>query len=153
MKLYILRHGEAENSAPTDSERPLTDSGRRATAQVVERRKDSMQNLNAVFASPKLRALQTADIAHRLLPSAPKPAVTDLVKPSASIASLGELLQPFANDARILLVSHQPFVGSLIDYLTDKPATGNLMGTSCLVCLDMITYSRGCATVEWVEIP
>ena len=153
MKLYILRHGEAATSAATDTERPLTERGSFETTQIIKRRRDSLSSLDAIYASPKLRAAQTAEIVRKLLPAAPRVATTELIKPNAAIGALTALLEPFAAQGEVLLVSHQPLVGNLIDYLTDKPATGRLMSTSCLACLDVIAFTRGCATLEWLEIP
>lgn len=153
MKLYVLRHGEAATTAASDSERPLTDTGANQTSQVVQRRLGHLSGLEAVFSSPKLRAVQTAEIVRKLLTSTPAITTTELIKPNADLAALGNLMDQFTGNREVMLVSHQPFVGELIDYLTDKPGTGTLMRTSCLACLDVITYSRGCATLEWLEIP
>ena len=65
MKVWILRHGEAEGHAPTDAERNLTEHGRaevlRSAAHLIG------QPLGAIIASPYVRAQQTAQLVRDVL--------------------------------------------------------------------------------------
>ena len=64
MKLWVLRHGEAEPRAKTDAERRLTAHGREqvlhSAAYLIG------QPLQAIVASPYVRAQQTAALVHVL---------------------------------------------------------------------------------------
>jgi phosphohistidine phosphatase len=60
--LWLLRHAEAADGAP-DDERPLTDRGVRQ-AEAAGRALEALgATLDACLSSPKLRALQTAQLA------------------------------------------------------------------------------------------
>jgi phosphohistidine phosphatase len=65
VKLWVLRHGEAEPRANTDAERRLTAHGReqvlRSAAHLLG------QPLQAIIASPYVRAQQTAALVHDTL--------------------------------------------------------------------------------------
>jgi len=60
VKLWILRHGEAEGHARTDGERNLTEHGRgevlRSAAHLIG------QPLSAIIASPHVRSQQTVHL-------------------------------------------------------------------------------------------
>ena len=66
MKLWVLRHGEAVpyGSCP-DSERALTEQGRKEALNSAARLIG--QPLTAIYASPYLRAQQTAQIVREAL--------------------------------------------------------------------------------------
>ncbi len=68
MRLYIMRHGHAADSSTTgrDSDRPLTDDGRRYVAQVgTLLQAHHGQHLPRILSSTYLRAAQTAEIMAR----------------------------------------------------------------------------------------
>ena len=114
MKLWILRHGEAQGQAARDSLRELTDHGReevlRSAAHLLG------QPLAAVYASPYVRAQQTAAIVHEALaleqPIVTVPWLTPESDPQEVIGQLDRL----GLDS-VLLVSHQPLVGALVGLL------------------------------------
>jgi phosphohistidine phosphatase SixA len=65
VKLWVLRHGEAEPRANTDAERRLTAHGRE---QVLHSAAHLLgQPLQAIIASPYVRAQQTAALVHDTL--------------------------------------------------------------------------------------
>ncbi|MNR04259.1 Phosphohistidine phosphatase SixA [compost metagenome] len=114
MKLWVLRHGEAEQRANTDAERRLTAHGReqvlRSAAVLLG------QPLQVILASPYVRAQQTAALVHEALGFA-KPVqtvswLTPDSDPQAVIAELDKL-----GVEEVLLVSHQPLVGNLVGLL------------------------------------
>ena len=62
MRLYIVRHGEAQPRAATDAARPLTERGRQSVSTLWQAL--SSEGLTPVMlaVSPYVRAQQTADI-------------------------------------------------------------------------------------------
>lgn len=114
MKLWVLRHGEAEphGSKPHDSERVLTDHGReevlRSAAELIGK------PLTAIYASPYLRAQETAEIVRSALGFAPEIRVVEWLTPDTDPDKVAEQLVS-VSDA--LLVSHNPLVGKLLSYL------------------------------------
>lgn len=64
VKLYVMRHGPAEDSAPTgrDEDRALTPAGRARTRAVAHALSAANEAPLTIVASPLVRALQTAEI-------------------------------------------------------------------------------------------
>lgn len=112
MTLWVLRHGEAEGHARTDAERNLTAHGReevlRSAARLIGR------PLHAIIASPYVRAQQTAHLVRDALGFAPPIRTVPWLTPDSNPLHVLDQLDTADN---ILLVSHQPLVGSLISLL------------------------------------
>ncbi|EUB86102.1 phosphohistidine phosphatase SixA [Pseudomonas sp. GM30] len=113
MKLWVLRHGEAVpyGSCP-DSERALTEHGRKealsSAAQLIG------QPLTAIYASPYLRAQQTAQIVREALGFEPEIRTVEWLTPETDPDKVTDQLVSVSN---VLLVSHNPLVGNLLSYL------------------------------------
>ncbi|MDD1004476.1 phosphohistidine phosphatase SixA [Pseudomonas sp. TNT2022 ID642] len=113
MKLWVLRHGEAVpyGSCP-DSERELTEHGRKealsSAAHLIG------QPLTAIYASPYLRAQQTAQIVREALGFEPEIRTVDWLIPEVDPDKVTDQLVSVSN---VLLVSHNPLVGNLLSYL------------------------------------
>lgn len=111
MKLWILRHGEAQNRARTDAERELTDNGR---AEVLSSAASLMgQPLRWIIASPYVRAQQTAELVRQALGFSEAVVTVPWLTPDSDPRKVLDNLDLYASDD-VLLVSHQPLVGSLI---------------------------------------
>lgn len=112
MKLWVLRHGEAEGHARTDAERNLTEQGRgevlSSAAHLIG------QPISAIFASPYVRAQQTAQLVRDALGFEPEIRTVPWLTPDGNPL---QVLQKLDTDDNVLLVSHQPLVGSLISFL------------------------------------
>ncbi|WP_426107422.1 phosphohistidine phosphatase SixA [Pseudomonas sp. TWR1-1-3] len=112
MKVWILRHGEAEPHARRDAERELTPHGREqvlgSAAHLIG------QPLDCILVSPYVRAQQTAALVCQALGfSSPPVSVPWLTPESEPKYALGKL----PDSGNVLLVSHQPFVGELISLM------------------------------------
>jgi phosphohistidine phosphatase len=111
MKLWILRHGEAQNRARTDAERELTDNGR---AEVLSSAASLMgQPLRWIIASPYVRARQTAELVRQALGFSEAVVTVPWLTPDSDPRKVLDNLDLYASD-NVLVVSHQPLVGSLI---------------------------------------
>lgn len=114
MKLWVLRHGEAEphGSTPHDSERALTDNGRkevlRSAAELIGK------PLTAIYASPYRRAQETAQLVREALGFEPEIRTVEWLTPEIDPDKVAEQLVSVSN---VLLVSHNPLVGNLLSYL------------------------------------
>src|SRR4051812_39406226 len=64
MKLYVMRHGPAEDDAPTgrDAVRVLSAAGRERVRQVAQALTDGGEFPFSILSSPLARALETAEI-------------------------------------------------------------------------------------------
>lgn len=113
MKLWVLRHGEAEpyGSRP-DSERALTAHGReealRSAAKLIG------EPISAIYASPYLRAQQTAQLVREALGFEPEIRTVEWLTPDNRPQAVSEQLMSVDY---ALLVSHNPLVGNLLGYL------------------------------------
>ncbi|MFL1526361.1 phosphohistidine phosphatase SixA [Pseudomonas sp. O230] len=113
MKLWVLRHGEAEpfGSRP-DPERALTAHGReealRSAAELIG------QPITAIYASPYLRAQQTAELVREALGFQPDIRTVEWLTPDNRPQAVAEQL---VSVDYALLVSHNPLVGNLLGYL------------------------------------
>ncbi|WP_413701673.1 phosphohistidine phosphatase SixA [Psychromonas sp. KJ10-10] len=59
MQIYIMRHGQAEMMANSDSERALTALGREESEMMASSLANQKVSFDAVMVSPYLRAQQT----------------------------------------------------------------------------------------------
>lgn len=114
MNLWVLRHGQAHNRAASDAVRELTERGREEVVRSAAHL--AGQPLQAILASPYVRAQQTAALVREALGFEPEvvtvPWLTPDCEPGDVIAQLeGQTWE------HLLLVSHQPLVGSLIGLL------------------------------------
>jgi phosphohistidine phosphatase len=114
VKVWILRHGEAQSRASSDAARELTAHGReevrRSAAHLAG------QPLQRIIASPYIRARQTAELVQQVLgfPQAivNAPWLTPDSDPRQVLAELDA-----QGVEQVLLVSHQPLVGALVGLL------------------------------------
>ncbi|MGY2239168.1 phosphohistidine phosphatase SixA [Pseudomonas gingeri] len=149
MKLWVLRHGEAEPQVRSDAERNLTAHGRkevlRSAAHLIG------QPLTAIYASPYVRAQQTAQLVREALGFEPEIITVPWLTPETHPARVLEHLDTPDN---LLLVSHQPLVGSLIGLLEDGHLrTAQPMSTASLAELEGDWPLAGGMTLNSVRHP
>ena len=112
MKIWILRHGEAEPHARRDAERELTAHGRE---QVLNSAAHLIgQPLDCLLVSPYVRARQTAELVLKALGYPCEPVIVPWLTPESEPKFA---LSQLPDTGNVLLVSHQPFVGDLISLL------------------------------------
>ena len=149
MKLWVLRHGEAEPHARRDAERELTAHGREQVLHSAARLIG--QPLDSILVSPYVRARQTAELVRKTLGFTSGlvtvPWLTPDSEPKFAISKLPDT-------GNVLLVSHQPYVGELISLLLH----GNLrqpqpMQTASLVELEGEWPLAGSMTLLSVHHP
>ncbi|TDV57027.1 phosphohistidine phosphatase SixA [Pseudomonas graminis] len=111
MKVWILRHGEAKPQARTDAERELTAKGReevlRSAAHLMG------QPLQRIIASPYVRAQQTAELVRQALGFTDAIVTVPWLTPDCNPHKVLEQMGAYSAE-NVLLVSHQPLVGTLI---------------------------------------
>ncbi|WXL27509.1 phosphohistidine phosphatase SixA [Ectopseudomonas mendocina] len=141
MKLWLLRHGEAEPARQSDAERELTDFGRQQASRAAEAMRG--QHLQRVLVSPYIRAQQTAELFCQALGySGVRETVSWLTPESSSRHAIEQLDQ--YSDQNILLVSHQPLVGDLAGLLVNGHRQDPVpMGTSSLAALEGEAIATG----------
>lgn len=156
MTIFILRHGQAEAQITTDDARQLTGKGRSDTDKVVRARVSDMGAISAIWASPLVRAQQTATIAASYFPLL-SIQTTDLLVPEANSLALMEWLDALnakqlqVSGQSILLVSHQPLVGLLVNKICNKPNDYYPMGTSSLAAIQVPIVAAGMGDLLWLD--
>lgn len=153
MQLFILRHGQAELQLTSDEARRLTTRGQSDVAKQVIRVMDDLLSVEEIWASPLVRAQQTAQIARDHLAVKGNDLIiqtTEALVPEANALSLCDTFFS-SNAASLLFVSHQPLVSEFLDLLCDKPAGFHMMDTSSIACVDCETLSRGGGQLRWVR--
>lgn len=134
MRLWLLRHGQAEPKARTDAQRNLTDVGRREVEGAAASLQD--QSLQVILVSPYQRAQQTAEIVRQALGfTGPVETVAWLTPDSDPADAMLHLDR--RTEQRLLLVTHQPLVGALGGWLVSGHRDAPLpMATASLAELE-----------------
>jgi phosphohistidine phosphatase len=122
-QVWLLRHGEAvPHDSKPDDERELTPRGRRQAEVAGAALAKLGVEFAACYTSPKLRALETAQLACRSLNIEPAPEIS--IGGRFGRDDVVELLHAHDDEDRILIVGHEPtfsqvvhdFTGARIDF-------------------------------------
>lgn len=157
MKLYLVRHAIAEDSAnyEDDSLRPLTEKGCGKMKRIAAALKDLGAAPDLIVSSPYLRARQTADILVKELKYTGEPAHNDFLVPMGDPNDMiGEINEKYTVD-ELMLVGHEPSLGALAGVLLAGNAdiAINLKkGGVCCLSVDDLRYDRK-AVLEWLITP
>ena len=148
MKLYIIRHGDALIK-PNDSQRPLSKKGKEEIHQIGSflSQKENI-TITTLFHSPKLRALQTAQILQTYIRSANGLIESKGLKPLDNPVYWENEL--YEQEQDIMLISHLPFVGELTALLLGtNPQIA--FRTGSLLCLNRDDKNHW--SVSWMVQP
>src|ERR1700677_4655427 len=120
MKLYVMRHGPAEDHSRTgrDEDRALTASGRDRVRTVTQLLMREHEMPTRVLASPLVRAQETADIVAAT--AGLRVETTPELAPNGRAADLVERLRTDPTQSPIL-IGHEPDLSSLIELLLRAP--------------------------------
>ena len=134
MRLWLLRHGQAEPYASSDAQRRLTAHGRQ---QVLHSAAHLLgRPLDAIISSPYLRARQTAELVGEALQSTLVQEIVPWLTPESSVREALALLAA-RPEAEILLVSHLPLIGEVAGMLVHGHRQSAMpMGTASLIGLE-----------------
>jgi len=124
MDVTVVRHGTAEDRAPTDAARALTPVGRAEAVRAAERVLALQPQADAILSSPYLRALQTAEAVAGALGLAGTVTVDEALVPDAPPAGVRELLARYAERQHVVLVAHEPILSAFCALLTGSPVAG-----------------------------
>ncbi len=108
MRLYLVRHGEADQTEP-GSKRRLTAAGREQARAVARRLEAEGARPDAVLCSPLLRALETAALIAQ--PFGLKAAVDERLGPGATADGLKAAVA--GRGAAVVVVGHEPDCGAI----------------------------------------
>ena len=139
MRIYIMRHGEAQNFAPTDAERPLTARGESHSEQMAAQLASQLSaGLDMVWVSPYLRAQQTWQVMANQLPDPKHLMTVDEITPYGQAEDVAGYLKAVIAVERpetVLIVSHLPLVGYLTAELAPE-LQPPMFRTSAIAAID-----------------
>jgi len=138
MKIFIMRHGEAEHFAQSDAQRELTNNGRSASVAVARTCvKRGFSQFDKVLVSPYIRAQQTWQEISEYF-SSDQVETCEEITPygdSEQVADYVSALIDVHHYDSILLVSHLPLVGYLTaEFVPDLAPP--MFPTSGLTCIE-----------------
>ena len=142
MTLYLLRHAEAEDRAPTDAARPLTVHGLDQARAVGAFCQQHHLRPDLILASPFRRTVQTAELVAAAFAQTPQPA--PFLASGMHPADALDELRAYDRFDSLLLVGHQPDLGLLITALLGLESEDNFpVGKASLTCLDVNRLAPG----------
>jgi phosphohistidine phosphatase len=118
MRLYFVRHGEAEDISAS-----ISDHERKLTAKGIERIQTAAEVISRlhiqpthIYASPRVRAEQTAEIIAKALGK--KVEVNDAVNFNFNLSTVETLMTGLNNDDELMFVGHEPSMSKVVGELT-----------------------------------
>ena len=124
MKLFLIRHGEAidyeTESVKTDGLRFMTPKGRKISRDVFKKIKEEMRGLDIIFTSPLIRAVQTAEILANVIRFENDVEIAGELVASSTSAKVLELIKRNSKNESIALIGHEPMLGELVTFLSDR---------------------------------
>lgn len=149
MRLFVLRHGQAEPFQQSDFHRALTIHGRDEVTRRISTHLTDLQGSHEIWVSPYIRAQQTAIIASALLVNNKLKTKDFLIPESDPYTLIDEL---YASQLEsVLLVSHQPLVSRIINILCGENCFSPQMNTASLACIDLDVIAVGLGRLCWVR--
>ncbi len=115
MKLYFLRHGEAVDIAETDHDRQLTPSGQQRIQHAAQVMKAMELRPQYIYASPRVRARQTAEIVGQALNVTVE--ISEAVNFSFSPSAVEDLIRGLDRAAEVMFVGHEPSMSDVVGEL------------------------------------
>ena len=155
MELYILRHAVAEQrGAADDAARALTEPGRRKLARVLERAAQAKVSPSLILSSPFRRALETAEIAAKMLHCPKKIALTDVLLPDASPDAFWGELRNHRHESALLAAGHEPMLSASAAFLLGTPALQIDLKKAGLLRIDLDHWgARPQGVLRWMLTP
>jgi len=119
MKLYIMRHGPAEDTAASgrDFDRALTDPGRHRVRSVAHALEQAGESPRTILSSPLVRARQTAELVAPIATDSQQVEIDHALAPGGDGAGLALRLLG-SGRRRVMLVGHEPDLSGLVEQLT-----------------------------------
>ncbi len=133
--IWLLRHGDAEDSAEDDASRRLTDKGERQSRMAGKALAALEVKIDACLTSPKARALDTAQIACRALG-------VDVEEADALRGGDFDPQELAAGRGDVLLVGHEPDFSRAIEAATGARVDLKKGGVAAIEDGTLITLLR-----------
>jgi len=156
MKIYLLRHGIAEeaHAGQPDSERSLTPEGKKKLRHVLRAAQAADLGISLIVSSPYRRAVQTAEIAAEALGYQGEMLRVKALEPGSNPRSVWEEIRTHKDQAEILLASHEPLLSSLTAYLLASPSLQIDFKKGAMVLIEMDRFgAEPHGVLKWILTP
>ncbi|WP_386686047.1 phosphohistidine phosphatase SixA [Lonepinella sp. MS14437] len=124
MKIFIMRHGEAEMFAKSDKDRPLTEFGEQSSSNQGAWLKETAAQFDKVLVSPYIRTKQTFEYINNIFDDklTERTEIWDAITPYGKAEVIVDYLSVLFDEdiQQILIVSHLPLVGEIVAELCGK---------------------------------
>ena len=159
MNLYIIRHAiavdEGTSDYESDSERPLTDKGRKKMRQIAKGLRNLGIEFELILSSPYVRARETAEILADVFKMKKKIAFSDNLIPMGNPELLiTEVNEKYSVDS-MAVVGHEPHLSGLVGLLGAENGKIDVTlkkGGVCYLSADDLHHEHR-ATLEWLLTP
>jgi phosphohistidine phosphatase len=153
MQLLVIRHGSAEDAGRgvEDSQRALTDAGKKEMKQVSAGLTALVENVDVIAASPLVRAQQTAEIVAKAYDDL-EIHTLEALSPGSDLDAIANWLRQQASAEVIAVVGHEPDLGTLVTWLMTGAGNSRVAfskGGAALLEFPSRVASGG-ATLEWL---
>jgi phosphohistidine phosphatase len=160
VQLLLLRHGIAQDghTGLPDAERALTEEGRKKLRQVLQTAAKAGVRPDLILSSPLKRALQTAEMAKRVLKYSGEIGQTRVLAPGSTVEQVWEEIRLHRDQPSLLLAGHNPQFQHLAGYLLGHIDLKMEFKKGALLRVDMESFGaaprgvlRWCLTAKLAE--
>jgi phosphohistidine phosphatase len=156
MEVYLLRHGiaEEERRGLSDADRALTQDGRRKLRQTLQVASGADVQPTLILTSALKRAVETAEIAQKVLAYKGELVRTDSLMPNSTIEEVWGEICAHRNEAALMLVGHDPQFTNLAGYLLGAPEVQIDVKKGSILRIDFDSFpSKPKGILRWLLIP
>lgn len=151
MELLLIRHGKAEERRPesNDFDRQLTEEGIAKTQRVAKGLLKLAPRPDVILTSPRLRALQTAQIIGEAFEIEPTPC------PALASGELAQMLGAIeqAQGDCVMIVGHEPDFSALSEMLLFGKPTGTIELRKAGAAFIEIPRNGRTGVLHWLATP
>jgi phosphohistidine phosphatase len=155
MNLYLIRHAIAVEEYEDDSQRPLTDKGKKKMRSIAKGLRALGVEFDLILSSPYVRAVETAEVLADVFKMKKEVQFSENLVPSGDPGLLIAEMNEKYSVGSIALVGHEPFLSSLIGLLVADNANADITlkkGGVCSLSADDLHHTRK-ATMDWLLTP
>jgi phosphohistidine phosphatase len=138
VQVFLVRHAEAayETLALPDAHRPLTQQGRRQARALGDRLRWHDCDPSHIWSSPRVRAIQTAELLAATLGSETAVEVVAALAPDGPAGDVAAALAELADDAIVVIIGHEPGLSALGALLIGEPALARIAKAEAVRIVD-----------------
>ncbi len=139
MRLYLLRHGIAEdkNASGRDRDRELTEKGRAELKRVLELAAHAKVKPSLILTSPYVRARDTAAMARKILGTDEDLLETKTLVPEGQPQSVWAEICDHRKQDSLMLVGHNPLLEQMVAHLLGTPTLRFQFEKAAIVAIEI----------------